>query len=208
MIVADLMTAKPTTVRPCDTLQIAQGIMEAGRFRQLPVVEQGQLVGIVTDRDLRQHLGQLQHIRVEAVMSAHPFSVHPATPVEVAAHMLTTNKVGSLPVVDNGNLVGIISASDLLRALEAVLGSVDDGSVRIDLDVAGSGEITAAISLIRTICPVLAIGTYSRRAAESEVLYLRVAASGAAHAAATLRQYGFKVVAVHPESDLRRERPS
>jgi len=104
MIVADLMTSKPMTVRPCDTLQVAQGIMEAGRFRQLPVVDEGKLIGIVTDRDLRQHVGQLSHTKVDAVMSLHPFSVRPSTPVEHAVHMLVTNKIGSLPVVDNGEL--------------------------------------------------------------------------------------------------------
>jgi acetoin utilization protein AcuB len=128
MIVADLMTSKPMTVRPCDTLQVAQGIMEAGRFRQLPVVDEGKLIGIVTDRDLRQYVGQLNHTRVDAVMSLHPFSVHPSTPVEHAIHILVTNKIGSLPVVDNGELVGIITATDMLRALEAILGRADDGA--------------------------------------------------------------------------------
>jgi acetoin utilization protein AcuB len=51
MIVADLMTFRPTTVKPRDTLQIAYSAMEAGRFRQVPVVDEGKLVGIVTDRD-------------------------------------------------------------------------------------------------------------------------------------------------------------
>jgi len=203
MIVADLMTSRPMTVRPCDTLQVAQGIMEAGRFRQLPVVDEGKLIGIITDRDLRQHVGRLSHTRVDAVMSPHPFSVHPSTPVEHAVHTLATNKIGSLPVVDNGELVGIITATDMLRALEAILGRADDGTVRIDLDVGGSGEITAAISLIRTVCPLLAMGTYKRRAPESEILYLRVVAAGAQHAADMLRQYGFKVLAVYQESDLR-----
>jgi acetoin utilization protein AcuB len=60
MIVADLMTSRPMTVKSCGTLQIAQGILEAGRFRQLPVVDEGKLIGIVTDRDLRQQVGQPQ----------------------------------------------------------------------------------------------------------------------------------------------------
>jgi acetoin utilization protein AcuB len=202
MIVADLMTTNPVSVGPSATLQAAQEAMQLGRFRQLPVVDNGSVIGIVTDRDLRQYLGQLNHIRVDAVMSTNLFSVQPSTPVEQAAHMLVTNKVGSLPVLDNGKLVGIIAASDLLQALVAILGKTEDGSVRIDLNVAGSGEITAAISLIRTLCPVLAMGTYSRSAKEREVLYLRVAATGAQRAAQTLRDYGFKVLAVHAESDL------
>jgi acetoin utilization protein AcuB len=202
MIVADLMTTNPVCVGPSATLQAAQEAMQLGRFRQLPVVDNGSLIGIVTDRDLRQYLGQLNHVRVDAVMSTDLFSVQPSTPVEQAAHMLVTNKVGSLPVLDNGKLVGIIAASDLLQALVAILGKTGDGSVRIDLNVAGSGEITAAISLIRTFCPVLAMGTYSRTAGESAVLYLRIAATGAQRAVQTLRDYGFKVLTVHAESDL------
>ncbi len=123
MIVAELMTPKPVTVAPSDTLQTALERMEAGRFRQVPVVDEDRLVGILTDRDTRQHIGQLGHTRVDAVMSAHPFSVRPSTPVEKAAHLLITNKIGSLPVVEDGKLVGIVSASDMLRALEALLGS-------------------------------------------------------------------------------------
>jgi acetoin utilization protein AcuB len=167
------------------------------------VVDEGRLIGIVTDRDLRQQVGQLSHTRVDAVMSLHPFSVHPSTPVEHAVRMLVTNKIGSLPVVDNGELIGIITATDMLYALEAILGHADDGGVRIDLEVNGSGEITAAISLIRTVCPVLAMGTYNPRARKKEILYLRIAAAGAQRAADMLRQYGFKVLAVHQESDLR-----
>ncbi len=123
MIVAELMTLKPVTVAPSDTLQTALERMEAGRFRQVPVVDEDRLVGILTDRDTRQHIGQLGHTRVDAVMSAHPFSVRPSTPVEKAAHLLITNKIGSLPVVEDGKLVGIVSASDMLRALETLLGS-------------------------------------------------------------------------------------
>jgi len=123
MIVAELMTPKPVTVAPSDTLQTALERMEAGRFRQVPVVDEDRLVGILTDRDTRPHIGQLAHTRVDAVMSAHPFSVRPSAPVEKAAHLLITNKIGSLPVVEDGKLVGIVTASDMLRALEALLGS-------------------------------------------------------------------------------------
>src|SRR5262249_24540034 len=106
---------------------------------------------------------------------------------------------------DKGNLVGIITTSDFLRALEAILGSAGDGSVRIDLDVAGSGEISAAIGLVRTICAVVSLGAY--RAAEGEILYILVGAAGAPPAGHALRQYGFRVVAVHQERDLQQTPP-
>jgi acetoin utilization protein AcuB len=195
MIVAELMTSNPLTVVPGDTLQLAHEKMEAGRFRQVPVVDEERLVGILTDRDTRQHIGQLAQTRVDAVMSTHPFSVHPSAPVEKAAHLLMTNKIGSLPVVEDGRLVGIITATDMLRALEAVLGA--DGSSRIDLNLDGSGEIAAATSLVQTICPLLGIGTYRRKNAEREVLYVQVSSTNAQRAADALREYGFKVLAIH-----------
>ncbi|MGD0290481.1 MAG: CBS domain-containing protein [Candidatus Binataceae bacterium] len=195
MIVAELMTNHPLTVGPSDTLQLAHEKMEAGRFRQVPVVDEERLVGILTDRDTRQHIGQLAQTRVDAVMSTHPFSVHPFAPVEKAAHLLMTNKIGSLPVVEDGRLVGIITATDMLRALEAVLGA--DGSSRIDLNLDGSGEIAAATSLVQTICPLLGVGTYRRKNAEREVLYVQVSSINAQRAADALKEYGFKVLAIH-----------
>jgi acetoin utilization protein AcuB len=195
MLVADLMNPNPVTVAPSDTLQAAHEKMEVGRFRQVPVVDKERLVGILTDRDARQHIGQLAHTRVDAVMSTHPFSVDPSTPVEKAAHLLTINKIGSLPVIEDGRLVGIITATDMLRVLEAVLGA--EGSSRIDLNLEGSGEIAAATSLVQTICPLLGIGTYRRRNAEREVLYVQVSSTSAQRAADTLKEYGFKVLAVH-----------
>ena len=195
MIVAEVMTPNPVTVAPSDTLQAAQEKMEVGRFRQVPVVDKERLVGILTDRDTRQLIGELAHTRVEAVMSTHPFTVDPSTAVEKAAHLLITNKIGGLPVVEDGKLVGIITATDMLRVLEAVLGA--EGSSRIDLNLEGSGEIAAATSLVQTICPLLGIGMYRRNKAERGVLYVQVSSTGAQRAADTLKEYGFKVLAVH-----------
>lgn len=89
MIVAELMTQTPLTVEPRDTLQLAYEKMEAGRFRQVPVVDQERLAGILTDRDTRQHLGQLAYIRVGAVMTVHPYTVRvPSTSAQRAASAL------------------------------------------------------------------------------------------------------------------------
>jgi acetoin utilization protein AcuB len=197
MTVAELMTVNPVTVELNDTLETAHKKMEAGRFRQVPVVDQQKLVGILTDRDTRRHTEQLAHIRVDAVMSGHPFSVHASTPVEKAAHLLTTNKIGGLPVVDDGRLVGIVTASDLLRALEALLGASSDMNSRIDLDLDGSGDISAATSLVQSVCPLLGIGTYRLNHPEREVLYVLVPSTRAQDAARALAKYGFKVLAVH-----------
>jgi hypothetical protein len=75
------------------------------------------------------------------------------------------------------------------------------GVARIDLDVIGSGEISAAISLMRTVCPVLYMGMYRREHAGDQFVYVRVNASGAQQAADALRHYGFKVMAIRQEND-------
>jgi acetoin utilization protein AcuB len=196
MIVAELMTANPVTVEPSDTLEAARKKMEGGRFRQVPVVDQQRLVGILTDRDVRRH-EQRAFSRVDEVMSAYPHFVHPSTPIEKAARLLTTNKIGSLPVVEHNKLVGIITATDMLRALESVLGATSDVTSRIDLDLNGSGDIAAATSLVQSICPLLGVGTYRRNHSEREVLYVLVPSTSAQRAADVLREYGFKVLAVH-----------
>jgi acetoin utilization protein AcuB len=192
------MTRNPSTVQPGDTLEAAQRTMAAGRFRHLPVVEQDVLVGVVTDRDLRQHAGHLAHTRVNAVMTCNPVTVQDYSPVERAAHLMVANKVGSLPVVHDGKLVGIITSTDMLGIVEAILGENAEDSARIDLDLTGSGEITAATTLVQSICPLLGIGTYTRNAPKTgEVLYVRVPPKSVQPAARALEQYGFKVLAVH-----------
>ena len=85
----------------------------------------------------------------------------------------------------------------MLRALEALLGASSPNSSRIDLDVDGSGDISAATSLVQSVCPLLGIGTYRLNHPEREVLYVLVPSTSAQRAADVLREYGFKVLAVH-----------
>jgi len=198
MIVAELMTKNPSTVQPCDTLEAAQQTMAAGRFRHLPVVEKGTLLGVLTDREVRQHVGHLAHTRVNAVMTPNPVTVEDYSPVERAANLMIANKVSGLPVLHDGKLVGIITATDMLRIVEAILGENAGRSARIDLDLIGSGEIKAATTLVQSICPLLGIGTYTTSAPKAgEVLFVRVPAASVQGATRALEQYGFKVLAVH-----------
>jgi acetoin utilization protein AcuB len=117
MRVADRMTANPVTVTPSDTLGKAKALMDAGGFRRLPVIEGGKLVGIITERDLRSHSGYLDATRVSGAMTPSPMTVPSHSSVEDAARLMLEHKVGGMPVVDNGQLVGVVTTSDLLRAL-------------------------------------------------------------------------------------------
>ena len=112
----EYMTNKPICIGPRDRLEDAQALMDAQKFHRLPVIENGQLIGILSERDIRSHLGYLKITLVDAAMSSDPVTVTPTTSLEEVATLMLNRQIGGLPVVDNGQLVGIITVSDMLRA--------------------------------------------------------------------------------------------
>ena len=132
MIVGNRMTKEPITVEPEDLSIRASHKMQAGGFRRLPVVSDGKLVGIISERDLREHRGHLEQIKINGIMTENPITVTPATTVEEAAQIMLERQIGGLPVVADGRVVGIVTASDILRAFLDVMGASHGGSSRID----------------------------------------------------------------------------
>ena len=116
MQIVNLMTPDPIAINPADTLANAKAVMDEGRFRRLPVVEDGRLVGILTERDIREHLGYLGSTRVNAAMRTALITVTPYDTVESAAQLMLKHKIGGLPIATGGKLVGIVTTSDLLKA--------------------------------------------------------------------------------------------
>jgi acetoin utilization protein AcuB len=116
LLVAHWMTSHPITITPEDRLPQAVELMQQHRFRSLPVVDDGKLVGIVTDRDIRTNLNSLESLEVGKVMTTKVTAVNPHTSVWDAARLLSERKIGAMPVLDEGVLVGIISTTDLLKA--------------------------------------------------------------------------------------------
>jgi acetoin utilization protein AcuB len=117
MRVGDRMTPNPTVVRLGDSLATARMIMRAGGFKHLPVVERKRVLGVISDRDVRQYATSLDNTVVETVMTADPATASPDTSVEEAASLMLVKAIGCLPVTEHGNLVGIVTTTDLLRAL-------------------------------------------------------------------------------------------
>lgn len=116
MQVRDWMTANVEIVQPDDDVASVQALLRSRQVRQFPVASGGQLVGIITDRDVRSQRDP--HTKVAAAMTRTPVvTTTPTTPVEEAAAELRGRKIGALPVMVGGELVGIISESDLLAAL-------------------------------------------------------------------------------------------
>jgi len=120
-----VMTLHPETIGPADTLAKAKEMMEVGGFRRLPVVKDGALVGMLTERDLRAHAGYMDSTKVSAASHAPVISVHPKSTVQDAARLMMRHKIGGLPVLDGGKLVGIVTSIDLLRAFVEVVDSFE-----------------------------------------------------------------------------------
>jgi acetoin utilization protein AcuB len=114
MLVRSRMAKRLVTVSPEDSVANARGLLSKHGIHHLPVVEQQRLVGIVTDRDVRSAPAKAK--RVGDIMTAKPRVIGPDAFVDEAARRLRRHRIGGLPVVDNGRLIGILAAADVLDA--------------------------------------------------------------------------------------------
>jgi CBS domain-containing protein len=114
--VSELMTPAPSSVAPSTTLVEALGLQRAKHVRHLPVVEDRRLVGILSDRDLRRSVARDDRIntQVRELMSRDPLTLDPEEPSSRAARKMLEAGISSLPVEDDGRLVGILTLTDLL----------------------------------------------------------------------------------------------
>ena len=125
--VNDVMSKDPLTVSASDTVGQAEELMYENHYRQLPVVENKQLIGIVTDRDIRSFLaqssllepekrGKALRTKVTDIMTAKPLTLSPENDLREAVELLLEEKIGGIPVVDETEgLVGIVTYVDVLR---------------------------------------------------------------------------------------------
>jgi len=124
------MTTDVATIGRNDELTIGDDIMKMKRLRHLPVVEEGRLVGMLTQRDLFHaalstalNFGEkaqkefLKTVVVKEVMTEEVLTIDPGADVKEAARLLIEHKIGCLPVVENGKLVGLVTETDLLRVI-------------------------------------------------------------------------------------------
>lgn len=122
--VQELMSAKVKTLTPTSTVEEAVAIFTAGQFRHLPVTHDGRLVGIVSDRDVLRAIAgdaEASSASVAQIMTADPAVVSPGSSLGDALREILRHRINCLPVVDgDGQLKGILTTTDLLRALYAV----------------------------------------------------------------------------------------
>ncbi len=148
MFVADRMTRNPISIKPDDKVDTAAALLKEHKIRRLPVVENGKLVGIVTDKDLmrvspsaattlsRYEINSLlAKISIREIMSDKVISVNENAPIEEAALLMSMNKIGGVPVTtDVGAVVGVITETDIFNALVEIMG-LSEGKDRITIEV-------------------------------------------------------------------------
>jgi acetoin utilization protein AcuB len=141
MLVKDWMTKDPITITDETSMMKAIHLMKQNRFRRLPVMHEGRLVGIVSDRDLKEASPSkattldvhelyylLAELLVKDIMTRDPVTVSPDDTVEHAAQIMLENTISGLPVVDGqGKVVGILTQSDVFRAFMHITGILQGG---------------------------------------------------------------------------------
>jgi len=134
MQVSEFMTTDVTTVQETDSLLDATMIFVRSTLRHLPVLREKKLVGVVTERDVKQYspsilsgispdeYNQLMETTpISRVMTRDPATVNPDQSMVEAVRILTTRRIGCVPVVENGELMGILTTTDMLRLLARML---------------------------------------------------------------------------------------
>lgn len=128
--------ASPVTSLPSSARLLDAGLLlRAGRIRHIPIIDDGHLVGILSDRDIQrctpsmltrvsaeEYNAIFEDTPVSKVMTRDPQHISPDAPLHAAAALLHSEKLGCLPVVENGQVVGIITKDDMLGALMRLLG--------------------------------------------------------------------------------------
>ena len=131
--VREIMMGSPVTLAPADTLDLANDVISLGRIRHIPILDDGKLVGLISERDLigaaaNRIFGLKQESRsallkselIKNVMKKRLVTVTPDTPIKEAARLMADKKVGCVPVLSDGALVGLVTTTNILHYLESI----------------------------------------------------------------------------------------
>jgi acetoin utilization protein AcuB len=199
MKVKNWIHKKTIVISRAALLPDAVHLMKEHNIRHLPVVDDGQLVGFITENDLRQFSfpAMVEDIPVHQVMVANPVTIDAEASVEEAAKVIFENKIGGLPVLENGELLGVITASDLLAAFIEVMGLLK-ASTRLDIQVSeknGNVDMVAGI-IMENGGEILNMATDARGTSRQKVYYFRLASCDADPIVRALEAAGHKVLSV------------
>lgn len=206
MLVRDIMQPQVLTVAPQTPLPEAARLMQERWIRHLPVVKDEALVGIVSDRDLKGATALVAAAAVidvfpaleagptvEAIMTRSVVVVGPDAPVEEAVRIMAAEKIGALPVVEGGRLIGIVTETDALGLIVRGMGAQEPSSrldVTLDENRSSLAEVIRVVE--QTGAPVASVLTLRRRDGRRDAV-IRVATIHPGRVVRALEDRGYGV---------------
>lgn len=191
------MMVDPVTIERTKLIQEADELMKKHSIRHLPVVDGEQLVGFITQTDLRQYFfpSMVEDIPVHDVMTVNPITINASSSIEQAARLIHDYKIGGLPVMDKKKLVGVITASDIVSGFIEVMGLLQ-ASTRLDVVVNKDGGVEDVTRIIKeNNIEIFSVATESQPS-RRKVYYFRLAKGDIKPVVEALEAAGHKVLSV------------
>jgi acetoin utilization protein AcuB len=206
VIIEEIMNPLVISMKPYETIGRAVELMHINRIRHIPIIDENEFViGIVTDRDIRdvspsifhseEHLEDLQK-PVGSIMTENVITGHPLDFVEEVSAMFYEHKIGCLPIVTEGKLVGIITETDMLHTLVKVMGADQPSSlieVKVKNKLGQLSEVTKIFS--ENNINIISVLVYpDKKDNGSKILLFRVQTMNPMKAIAELNKRGYTVL--------------
>ncbi|OGP37607.1 MAG: hypothetical protein A2X98_00490 [Deltaproteobacteria bacterium GWC2_66_88] len=209
MNVARRMKRNPVFVDEADSMKKAMDLLKEHEIRHLPVLKDGEkLVGILSERDIKQASPSpataleireiyylLDKVKVKQIMTRRPYTVSSSAPIEEAALIIREKKIGCLPVVDNGKLVGILTETDIIDSFIEAMG-VSGPGYRIELALANRpGMLFEVIKLLKDFdVNIVSVATSQHDDRDRKVLVLRVETKNYKLLKSAIKKSGFELL--------------
>ena len=209
MNVAKRMMRNPVFVDENDSMKKAMDLLKEREIRHLPVLKDGEkLVGIVTERDIKQASPSpataleireiyylLDKVKVKQIMTRRPYTVSSSAPIEEAALIMREKKIGCLPVIEEGKLVGIITETDILDAFIESMG-VSGPGYRMELALPNRpGMLFEVLKLMKDFdVNIVSVATATNDDPDRKILILRVETKNYKLLKAALKKGGYEML--------------
>lgn len=209
MNVAKRMRRNPVFVDEGDSMKKAMDLLKEHEIRHLPVLKDGErLVGILSERDIKQASPSpataleireiyylLDKVKVKQIMTRRPYTVSSSAPIEEAALILREKKIGCLPVVDDGKLVGILTETDIIDAFIEGMG-VNGPGYRLELVLQNRpGKLFELLKLLKDFdANVVSMATAAHENPEKIINILRIEARNYKVVKAAIKKSGFELL--------------
>ena len=209
MNVAKRMMRNPVHVDENDSMKKAMDLLREHEIRHLPVLKDGEkLVGILSERDIKQASPSpataleireiyylLDKVKVKQIMTRRPYTISSTAPIEEAALILREKKIGCLPVVEEGRLVGIITETDILDAFIESMG-VSGPGYRVELALPNRpGMLYEVLKLLKDFdVNIVSVATAAHEDPEMKIFILRIETKNYKVLKSALKKAGYEML--------------